>query len=168
MGNQRSIWGWQTVRNRTSVSHWGSRKPGHLSTPVSLWRPSLPGFLDPTCSCLPETINPLGLRLCYSVYWGPWDPFRKAIRSKLFLQQASLMVKNLPDNAGDPGSIPFLSPGDPSRKDPLEKEMAPHSSILTREISWTEKPGRQQSLRSQRVRHGWATNTFTFIFLQQH
>ena len=32
------------------------------------------------------------------------------------------MVKNLPDNAGDPGWIPFLSPRDPSQKDPLEKE----------------------------------------------
>ena len=42
------------------------------------------------------------------------------------------MVKNLADNAGDPGSIPFLSPGDPSWKDPLEKEMATHSSILAR------------------------------------
>ena len=51
------------------------------------------------------------------------------------------MVKNLPDNARDPGSIPFLFPRDPSRKDPLEKEMATRSSILTWEISWTEEPG---------------------------
>ena len=32
------------------------------------------------------------------------------------------------------------------REDPLEKEMAPHSSILAWEIPWTEKPGRLQSM----------------------
>ena len=39
------------------------------------------------------------------------------------------------------------------REDPLEKEMATRSSILAWRISWTEEPGRLQSLRSQRVRH---------------
>ena len=37
--------------------------------------------------------------------------------------------------------------------DPLEKEMAPHSSILAWKIPWTEKPGRLQSMGSQRVGH---------------
>ena len=36
--------------------------------------------------------------------------------------------------------------------DPLEKEMAIHSSILAWEIPWTEEPGRLQSMGSQRVR----------------
>ena len=31
------------------------------------------------------------------------------------------------------------------QEDPLEKEMATHSSILTWEIPWTEEPGRLQS-----------------------
>ena len=35
----------------------------------------------------------------------------------------------------------------------LEKEMATHSSILAWRISWTEEPGRLQSMGSQRVRH---------------
>ena len=39
------------------------------------------------------------------------------------------------------------------QEDPLEKEMATHSSILAWKIPWTEKPGRQQSMGSQRVRH---------------
>ena len=39
------------------------------------------------------------------------------------------------------------------REDPLEKEMAAHSSILDWRISWTEKPGGLQSTGSQRVRH---------------
>ena len=38
-------------------------------------------------------------------------------------------------------------------EDLLDKEMATHSSILARQISWIEEPGRLQSLGSQRVRH---------------
>ena len=34
-------------------------------------------------------------------------------------------------------------------EDPLEKEMATHSSILAWEIPWTEEPGRLQSMGSQ-------------------
>ena len=39
------------------------------------------------------------------------------------------------------------------REDPLEKEMATHSSFLAWKIPWTEEPGRVQSMGSQRVRH---------------
>jgi len=39
------------------------------------------------------------------------------------------------------------------RVDPLEKEVATHSSILAWEIHWTEEPDGLQSMRSQRVRH---------------
>ena len=38
-------------------------------------------------------------------------------------------------------------------EDPLEKEMATHSSILAWKISWTEEPGGLQSMGLQRVRH---------------
>ena len=38
-------------------------------------------------------------------------------------------------------------------EDPLEKEMATHTSILAWKIPWTEDPGRLQSMGSQRVRH---------------
>ena len=38
-------------------------------------------------------------------------------------------------------------------EDLLEKEMAPHSSILAWKIPWMEEPGRLQSMGSQRVRH---------------
>ena len=38
-------------------------------------------------------------------------------------------------------------------EDPLEKEMATHSSILAWRIPWTEEPGRLQSTGSQRVGH---------------
>ena len=39
----------------------------------------------------------------------------------------------------------------PGREDPLEKEMAIHSSILAWRIPWTEEPGGLQSTGSQRV-----------------
>ena len=39
------------------------------------------------------------------------------------------------------------------REDPLEKEMATHSSILAWRIPWTEDPDRLQSMGSQRVGH---------------
>ena len=38
-------------------------------------------------------------------------------------------------------------------EDPLEKEMATHSSILAWKISWTEEPGGLHSMGSQRVGH---------------
>ena len=42
-------------------------------------------------------------------------------------------------------------------EDPLENEMACHSSILAWKISWTEEPGWLQSMGLQRVGHDWAT-----------
>ena len=56
------------------------------------------------------------------------------------------LVKNLP--AMQDTWVRFLG-----WEDPLEKEMATHSSTLAWEIPWTEKPGRLQSVESQRVRH---------------
>ena len=42
-------------------------------------------------------------------------------------------------------------------EDPLEKEMAPHSSVLAWRILWTEEPGGLQSMGSQRVGHNLGT-----------
>ena len=39
------------------------------------------------------------------------------------------------------------------QEDPLEEEMATHSSILAWRIPWTEKPGRLRPMGLQRVRH---------------
>ena len=46
----------------------------------------------------------------------------------------------------DPPAMQVQSLG---QEDPLEKEMVTHSSFLALEISWTEEPGRLQSLGSQ-------------------
>ena len=42
-------------------------------------------------------------------------------------------------------------------EDPVEKEMATHSSILAWKIPWTEEPGGLYSTGKQRVRHDWVT-----------
>ena len=44
------------------------------------------------------------------------------------------------------------------QEDPLEKELATHSSILAWKSPWMEEPGRLQSMGLQRVRHSWATS----------
>ena len=49
-------------------------------------------------------------------------------------------------NAGDPGLIPGSGRSS-------EKKMITHSSTLAWKIPWTEKPGRLQSMGSQRVGH---------------
>ena len=52
------------------------------------------------------------------------------------------MIKNLPADADDTVPIPRSGRS-------LEKEMMTRSSILVWEISWTEEPGRLQSMGSQ-------------------
>ena len=54
------------------------------------------------------------------------------------------VIKNPLINAGDVGSQSLVW------EDTLEKEIATHSSILAWEISWTEEPGRLQSMGLQR------------------
>ena len=56
------------------------------------------------------------------------------------------MVKSLP--AMQETQVQLLG-----QEEPLEKEMATHSSILAWKIPWTEEPGRLQSMELQRVRH---------------
>ena len=44
------------------------------------------------------------------------------------------------------------------QEDPLEEEMATHSSIPAWRIPWTEETGGLQSMGSQRIGYDWATN----------
>ena len=50
-------------------------------------------------------------------------------------------------------------------EDPLEKEMATHSSILAWRIPWIEEPGRLQLMELKKVRYNCVTNTFNFTLL---
>ena len=88
--------------------------------------------------------------------WTIFNPFRH-----LWASLVAQTVKNLP--AMQETGVWSLG-----QEDPLEKEMATHSSVLAWRISWTEKPGRLQSMGSQRVRHDWVTNAFMFTFKPHH
>ena len=50
-------------------------------------------------------------------------------------------------------------------EDPLEKEMATHSSTLAWKIPWMEETGRLQPMGSQRVRQDWGTSLSFFILI---
>ena len=63
------------------------------------------------------------------------------------------VAKNLPADAGDARDVTSSQ----GQEDPLEQEMATHSGIFTWETSWTEEPGRLQSMESQK--HSTAGNT---------
>ena len=54
----------------------------------------------------------------------------------------ALVVKNMPANAGNARGSSLI----PELGDPLEEEMAIHSSILAWRIPWTEEPGGLQSM----------------------
>ena len=75
-----------------------------------------------------------------------------------------MRIKDFPDgsagnestcNVGDLGLIPGFDPWVRSLgwEDPLEEEMAIHSSTVAWKIPWTEEPCKLQSMGSQRVGH---------------
>ena len=69
--------------------------------------------------------------------------------------QVARVIKNPPAKAGNVrGAASILC-----QQDPLERGMATDSSVLVWRSSWTEEPGKLQSMGLQRVRHGWATDT---------
>ena len=70
----------------------------------------------------------------------------RMVSSAYWASLVAQLVKNL--HAMQETCVRFLG-----WEDPLEKEMATHSSILAWRIPWTGKPGRLQSTGSQRVGH---------------
>ena len=52
-----------------------------------------------------------------------------------------------------------------SQEDPLEEEMATHSSILAWEVPWAEDPGGLQSMGSQRAGHDLTTGLYKLVCL---
>ena len=71
------------------------------------------------------------------------------------------MVKESTCNAGDLQEMQVRSLG---WEDPLEKEMATHSSILAWRIPWIEEPGRPQSMGSQSQIRLSDTHTHTHTY----
>ena len=72
------------------------------------------------------------------------------------------VVKNPPANAGDLRDMCSI----PGSGRSLKEEVAIHSSILAWKIPWTEKPGRLQSVGSQRVGHDKCLSTSTYILFK--
>ena len=130
----------------SSNSTWSSTKFPQLRTVHCIYYPvprdSICGLKSPLEKCRPEWVEhrPQGpLSSCTGL---------NRVQSYLGLP-CPLSGKESACNGGDQ----FRSL---SRIDPLEKEMATHSSILAWKNPWTE-PGGLQSTGSQRVRHDWAT-----------
>ena len=76
----------------------------------------------------------------FSEFWK-----RSIVKAEHGASMVAQLVKNLP--AMQETLVQLLG-----WKNPLEKEMATHSSILTWKIPWTEEPGRLQSMGSQGLR----------------
>ena len=80
-----------------------------------------------------------------------WSPMTDIPLSKLNFRDGltslvAQMVKHLP-------TMREMQVQSLGQEDPLEKEMATHSSILAWKIPWSEDPGRLQSIGLQTVRH---------------
>ena len=78
--------------------------------------------------------------------------FAWAVLHSLWASQVAQTVNNLPE-------VRETQVGSLDREDPLEKEMATHSSILAWRIPWTEEPCGLQSVGLQRIGYNWVTNT---------
>ena len=101
----------------------------------------------------------LGLRGCVDFLW------LRRLRATTLEAVRGLLIAVVSLVAGDLGLMPKHLPAmretrlrSLGREDPVEKEMATHSSTLAWKIPWTEEPGRLQSMGSQRVGHDWATS----------
>ena len=141
-----------TVASRFPLS-WGFSRQEYWSglpfpLPTYTYIPSLPDFLPIQVT----TVHQVEFSVLYSVF--PTVVY--FITAILFYSfPGAQAVKNLP--AVHETWVWYLD-----QKDPLEKGMATHSSILAWRIQWTEELGRPQFTGSQGVGHNWATISFTF------
>ena len=113
------------------------------------------------CNCAPKHLSSWAENLC-PCYELHRDVYSSFIHNHLNWKQLTLVAQRLKHRPAMQETW-VLSLG---QEDPLEKEMATHSSILAWRIPWTEGPGGLQSMGSQRVRHDWATNTKLKPFCQ--
>ena len=121
---------------------------------------------------LPEERGHLNLINCAQQEMPPLPKTKMRLSSKDLFMKAVMSIRHLGTkkrahlnahkcSVGKEPAVLETRDGSLGWEDPLEKEMATHSSILAWKISWTEEPGGLQSMGSQRVRHDCATNTLT-------
>ena len=96
---------------------------------------------------------------CLGQHGDQTSPSERKLTLNMGASLVAQLVKNLP--AVQETQVPSLG-----WQDPLEKEMATHSSILAGKSHGQRSLGGLQSMGSQRVRHDWATNT-THLFIER-
>jgi len=101
-----------------------------------------------TCTCFHPPSQSMSFAWCI-------NPFSFQVIMDMY-DPVAQMVKNLP-------AIQETRVWSLGQEDPLEKEVATHSSTLAWRIPWTEEPGGLWSMGSQRVGHDFVTN-FHFHF----
>ena len=151
-----NIWAWSSrMRESQPVSPWESFPEQHK---CQAWEHVLKRDNRHCRGC--DCATRWFAALAKARSWGSCRPHRGGPKpQKSFKQEARAFlvaqkVKNLP--VMQETRVRSLG-----QKDPLEKGMAMHSSILAWRNPWTEEPGGLWSLGSQRVGHDWATNTST-------
>ena len=98
-----------------------------------------------------QTYNNTSFTFIKDLYFFMWEIKRRYLISLRWAYLVAQMVKHLP--AMRETWVQSLG-----QEDPLEKEMATHSSILAWKIPWMEEPGRLQNMGLQRVGYDWATS----------
>ena len=100
-------------------------------------------------------VNSLSYSLSFHDPWSSRPSSDGVMGTRVCLLSTVTTVLNFP--GGSDGKASAYSAGDlssiPGLEDPLEKEMATHSSILAWKIPWTEERCRLQCMRSQRDGH---------------
>ena len=140
--------GWRSLVGCSPWGHWEldatERLPFHFSLPCIG-----EGNGNPLqCSCLE---NPRDGGAWWAAVYGVARSPTRLTR----LSSSSSPFRCLP--GGSDGKASACNERDQVQEDPLEKEMAIHSSTLSWKIPWTEEPGGLQSMGSQKVGHNWAT-----------
>ena len=102
----------------------------------------------PPTALLPTTRVPICIIISCQVD-REWIPYKTTNRVSCSIR-GSFLVAHL---VKSPPVMQKTQDRSLGQEDPLEKEMAIHSSILAWRIPWKEKPGRLQSMGSQRARH---------------
>ena len=101
--------------------------------------------------------------------WPSDQPSSSALQADSLTSGHPLSYLGFP--GGSDGKVSVHNAADPvqslGQEDPLEKEMATHSSILAWRSPWTEEPRRLQSTGSQRVAHDWPTSLYLTWGLQK-
>ena len=117
------------------------------------WAPALRLLGHLLAGPLWQVTGPLWALIFLIVKGDDWTKWALRSLSLSLSIRASLLpqtVKNLP-------AMQETGVQSVGEEDPLEKEMATHSSTLAWRIPWTEEPGRLQSTGSQRVRRDLVT-----------